>query len=97
MAPIKISEEDKKAANLRVLQKEDADIIEIVALASHAVLYGFNVSSTSWEKRNVEGKHILLPTYVFIFVISLMPLLISIKGLYLLQNDQSFPASRSSL
>jgi hypothetical protein len=57
MAPIKISEEDKKAANLRALQKADADVIEIVASASHSVLYGFNISSASWEKRNVEGAY----------------------------------------
>lgn len=55
MAPIKINEEDKKAANLRVLQKADPSITEIIAVASHAVLYEFDAVSNAWEKRNVEG------------------------------------------
>jgi len=55
MAPISINKDTKRSANLRVLQRIDADIIDITASATHVVLYEFNVSSQAWEKRNCEG------------------------------------------
>jgi hypothetical protein len=55
MAPIVISEEAKRAANLRVLQRGDPEIVDIVGSTTHVVLYEFNAKSTAWEKRNVEG------------------------------------------
>ncbi len=55
MAPIQITEEAKRAANLRVLQKSDQYIVDIVGSATHVVLYEFNAVSKQWEKRNVEG------------------------------------------
>jgi mRNA-decapping enzyme 1B len=55
MAPISISEEAKRAANLRVLQRTDSKIIDIVGSATHVVLYEFNSSAQAWEKRNCEG------------------------------------------
>jgi mRNA-decapping enzyme 1B len=50
-----ISEEAKRAANLRVLQRTDSNIVDIVGSATHVVLYEFNADSKAWEKRNVEG------------------------------------------
>ena len=55
MASIKISEEAKRAANLRVLQRMDSKIMDIVGSATHVVLYEFNSSAQAWEKRNCEG------------------------------------------
>jgi mRNA-decapping enzyme 1B len=55
MASIVISEEAKRAANLRVLQRADSDIVDILESATHVVLYEFNATSKAWEKRNVEG------------------------------------------
>ncbi len=58
MAPITISEEAKRAANLRVLQRLDSRIIDIIGSATHVVLYEFNATDQAWEKRNCEGKYI---------------------------------------
>ncbi len=62
MSSIVISEEAKRAANLRVLQRADSGIIDILKSATHVVLYEFNADSKAWEKRNVEGaQHFSLP------------------------------------
>mmetsp|Transcript_22304 Transcript_22304/g.32603 ORF Transcript_22304/g.32603 Transcript_22304/m.32603 type:complete len:262 (-) Transcript_22304:65-850(-) len=55
MAPITIDEEAKRSANLRVLQRSDSSIIDIVGSATHVVLYEFDGVSQQWVKRNVEG------------------------------------------
>jgi len=54
-ATISISEDDRRIANLRVLQRIDPSIIDVVSSATHVVLYEFNESAQAWEKRNVEG------------------------------------------
>lgn len=54
-ATISISEDDRRIANLRVLQRIDSSIIDVVSSATHVVLYEFNESAQAWEKRNVEG------------------------------------------
>ena len=66
MAPIVISEEAKRAANLRVLQRADSSIVDIVGSATHVVLYEFNAASQAWEKRNVEGAHNMIHVYVLV-------------------------------
>mmetsp|Transcript_28561 Transcript_28561/g.34776 ORF Transcript_28561/g.34776 Transcript_28561/m.34776 type:complete len:302 (+) Transcript_28561:203-1108(+) len=50
-----MNENDKKQANLRVLQRLDASVQDIVCSATHVVLYEFNQKKQHWEKRNVEG------------------------------------------
>ena len=55
MAPIVFNEQDKRAANLRVLQRADSNIIDIFSSCTHVVLYEFNATSQAWEKQNVEG------------------------------------------
>mmetsp|Transcript_10106 Transcript_10106/g.14286 ORF Transcript_10106/g.14286 Transcript_10106/m.14286 type:complete len:264 (+) Transcript_10106:128-919(+) len=55
MDNIKIDEETRRNANLRVLQRLDKSIIEVLGYASHVVLYEFNKFTQAWEKRNVEG------------------------------------------
>lgn len=55
MASLVISKEAKKAANLRVLQRADSNIVDIIASATHVVLYKFDAGSQAWEKQNVEG------------------------------------------
>jgi hypothetical protein len=55
MAPIAITEEARRAANLRVLQRIDPSIIGIVGSATHVVLYEFLETTQKWEKQNCEG------------------------------------------
>lgn len=57
MAPITINEDAKRAANLRVLQRMDNRIVDIIGSATHVVLYEFNVTDKAWEKRNCEGMY----------------------------------------
>lgn len=59
MASISISEEAKRAANLRVLQRMDNEVIDILGSATHVVLYEFNTTEQAWEKRNCEGLFLL--------------------------------------
>lgn len=55
MVVVTINDEAKKAANLRVLQRLDGSIHDIVGSATHVVLYSFNDKNQAWERRNVEG------------------------------------------
>lgn len=50
-----ITEEARRSANLRVLQRLDSSILDIAGSATHVVLYEFDNSEQKWEKRNVEG------------------------------------------
>eukprot|EP00566_Odontella_aurita_P015727 CAMPEP_0113548080 /NCGR_PEP_ID=MMETSP0015_2-20120614/12702_1 /TAXON_ID=2838 /ORGANISM="Odontella" /LENGTH=280 /DNA_ID=CAMNT_0000448685 /DNA_START=200 /DNA_END=1042 /DNA_ORIENTATION=+ /assembly_acc=CAM_ASM_000160 len=50
-----ITEEARRNANLRVLQRLDSSILDIAGSATHVVLYEFDNSEQKWEKRNVEG------------------------------------------
>jgi len=50
-----IDEEAKRKANIRVLQRIDANINDVLASATHVVLYEFREASKSWEKKNCEG------------------------------------------
>lgn len=52
---IQIDEDARRVANLRVLQRLDSSILDIVGSATHCVLYEFNETVQSWEKRDVEG------------------------------------------
>lgn len=52
---VTINDEAKRAANLRVLQRLDKTVLDIVGSATHVVLYSFNEQSQTWERRNVEG------------------------------------------
>ena len=48
--------EQKKQANLRVLQRVHSSITDIIGTATHVVLYQFNANGQKkWEKSNVEG------------------------------------------
>jgi len=54
-ATICIDEDARRIANLRVLQRIDSSIIDVISSATHVVLYEFNELAQAWEKRNVEG------------------------------------------
>ena len=41
--------------NLTVLKRRDADIVRVLDMAGHVVLYQFNEDTKAWDKRNVEG------------------------------------------
>jgi len=41
--------------NLTVLKRRDAAITEILDMSGHVVLYQFNESRQSWDRKNVEG------------------------------------------
>jgi mRNA-decapping enzyme 1B len=62
-------EEARKQANLRTLQRavaasleKDMVIADILATATHVVLYEFELSSSNWTKANVEGSLFLAET-----------------------------------
>ena len=50
-----IDEDARRRANIRVLQRIDANINEVLGSATHVVLYEFHEASKSWEKKNCEG------------------------------------------
>lgn len=50
-----MNEKEKKQANLRVLQRLDPSVLDIVCGATHVVLYEFSQQKQHWEKKNVEG------------------------------------------
>jgi len=73
MEPLTINEETRRKGNLRVLQRLDLSIIDIMGSATHVVLYEFNELSQEWEKRNVEGslfvvKRLNSPNYKLIIM-----------------------------
>ena len=41
--------------NLGVLKRRDADIVRVLDMAGHVVLYQFNEESKAWDRRNMEG------------------------------------------
>ena len=47
--------EARRTANLRVLQRLDAQIVDLAITASHVVLYEFSLTTQQWVKKNVEG------------------------------------------
>lgn len=54
MAP-KMSDDARRKANLRVLQRSDATISDILESATHVGLYEFDQGTSAWEKKQVEG------------------------------------------
>lgn len=53
-----LTQDARKKANLRVLQRSDAAVLDICGTASHVVLYQFD--QASWTKSNVEGSLFLV-------------------------------------
>lgn len=53
-----LTEEARKEANLRVLQRQDPAIVDILGSATHVVLYEF--IAPSWQKLDVEGSLFLV-------------------------------------
>jgi mRNA-decapping enzyme 1B len=52
-------EEARRQANLRLLQRSDPAISNILGSATHVVLYDYSAVSSTWEKQNVEGSMFL--------------------------------------
>jgi len=50
-----IDTETRRKANLRVLQRIDPNIVDLAITATHVVLYEFNDTERTWEKKHVEG------------------------------------------
>lgn len=48
-------EDARRKANLRVLQRIDSSIVDIIGSATHVVLYEFRNDRQEWDKINVEG------------------------------------------
>ena len=63
MAPITISEEAKRAANLKVLQRIDSHILDIVGSATHVILYEWSHATKSWEQQKYEGMKKVLDSW----------------------------------
>ncbi|EEH54345.1 uncharacterized protein MICPUCDRAFT_35318 [Micromonas pusilla CCMP1545] len=55
MPPKKPLVDQSVLANLKVLQKDDPDVEEILGSASHVTLYGFDLDAKAWSRKNVEG------------------------------------------
>ena len=76
MAPAKqkkplIAEKAKDLATLKVLQKTDPSVVEILGSASHVTLYGFDLDQQAWSRKNVEGSLFVVrrkaaPTFQFV-------------------------------
>lgn len=56
----KVSDDVRRKANLRVLQRLDSAVNDIVESATHVGLYEFKQDAQAWEKRNVEGSLFLV-------------------------------------
>ena len=57
--------------NLGVLKRRDADIVRVLDMAGHVVLYQFNEESKAWDRRNMEGSLFVVqratePSYQFV-------------------------------
>lgn len=50
-----MSAESKNAANLAVLQRHDASVVDVLFNAAHVTLYLFQEDKAAWQKLNVEG------------------------------------------
>jgi mRNA-decapping enzyme 1B len=53
-----LSDEARKEANLRVLQRQDKSVDDILCSATHVVLYEF--SASQWQKLDIEGSLFLV-------------------------------------
>jgi len=53
-----LTEDARKEANLRVLQRQDPAVLDILGSATHVVLYEFE--APSWKKLDVEGSLFLV-------------------------------------
>ena len=55
MSTLKVSDNARRTANLRLLQRLDSSVHDIAASATHVGLYEFQLTAKAWEKKNVEG------------------------------------------
>ena len=53
-----LTDQARKEANLRVLQRQDESVVDILGSATHVVLYEFE--TPSWQKLDVEGSLFLV-------------------------------------
>jgi mRNA-decapping enzyme 1B len=60
MATHKVSDDARRSANLRLLQRSDSTVHDIVASATHVGLYEFQQTAKAWEKKNLEGSLFLV-------------------------------------
>ena len=60
MTTLKVSDDTRRSANMRLLQRLDSSVQDIVASATHVGLYEFQQSEQAWEKKNVEGSLFLV-------------------------------------
>eukprot|EP00542_Grammatophora_oceanica_P006692 CAMPEP_0194064432 /NCGR_PEP_ID=MMETSP0009_2-20130614/83034_1 /TAXON_ID=210454 /ORGANISM="Grammatophora oceanica, Strain CCMP 410" /LENGTH=266 /DNA_ID=CAMNT_0038716905 /DNA_START=75 /DNA_END=878 /DNA_ORIENTATION=+ len=63
MASSGVSDDARRKANLRVLQRGDSAIADIVGNATHVGLYEFDQQANGWEKKHVEGSLFLVRRY----------------------------------
>jgi hypothetical protein len=57
---IQIDQQKANAMNLSYLQQLDASVESIVATAGHVALYDFDVSTSQWSRKDVEGSLFLV-------------------------------------
>ncbi|KAL7473114.1 hypothetical protein ACHAXS_013503 [Conticribra weissflogii] len=50
-----LNAENRRKANLRSLQRIDSNIVDLAITATHVVLYEFDNTKRTWERKNVEG------------------------------------------
>lgn len=57
---IKLDKSKAEQINLSVIQRLDADVEQVIATAGHVALYDFNVASSQWSRKDVEGSLFLV-------------------------------------
>jgi hypothetical protein len=59
------ADEMRVAANLRVLQRLDAETSEILGVATHVVIYEFDSNKGAWQKGDIEGTMFIVKRNIF--------------------------------
>lgn len=57
---IKLDKIKAEQINLSVIQRLDSDVEQVIATAGHVALYDFDVSSSQWSRKDVEGSLFLV-------------------------------------
>ena len=104
MSSNSVTQNARRQANLRTLQRGDSTVSDIVGSATHVGLYEFDQTSQQWNKKQVEGslflvKRMELPRFKLVilnrnstenFVVSVMPE-------FQLQNEEPFLIFRQTV
>jgi Dcp1-like decapping family len=57
---VELDVREQKLLNLRVLQRRDAAVTDILGQCNHVTLYTFEPHTKKWDRKDVEGVMFLL-------------------------------------